>query len=85
MNIREKVAEAFVYMNETFGTDNATKTLNIDLSRQEIADTAGTTSEQVSRQLSNFESEKLISRKKRKIQILNGQGLENIVRDYKIG
>src|ERR1035437_2954045 len=42
MNIREKVAEAFVYLNEIFGTNPKTKTLNIELSRQEIADTAGT-------------------------------------------
>ncbi len=84
MNIREKVAEAFVYLNEIFGTNVKTKTLNIELSRQEIADTAGTTPEQVSRQLSDFEDEKLISRKKREIQILNLRGLQNIVRNYKI-
>ena len=84
MNIREKVAEAFVYLNEIFGTNPATKTLNIDLSRQEIADIAGTTPEQVSRQLSDFENEKLISRERREIQILNVIGLKNIVREYKI-
>lgn len=84
MNIREKVAEAFVYINEIFGTNPKTKTLNIELSRQELADTAGTTPEQVTRQLADFESEKLIFRKKREIQIINVAGLENIVRDYKI-
>jgi CRP-like cAMP-binding protein len=84
MNIREKVAEAFVYLNETFGTNPKTKTLNVELSRQEIADIAGTTPEQVTRQLSDFEDEKLISRKKREIQIINIKGLEKIVRDYKI-
>lgn len=84
MNIREKVAEAFVYINEIFGTNPKTKTLNIELSRQELADTAGTTPEQVTRQLADFESEKLILRKKREIQIINVAGLENIVRDYKI-
>lgn len=84
MNIREKVAEAFVYLNEILGTNPKTKTLNVELTRQEIADTAGTTSEQVSRQLTDFEEEKLIARKKREIQILNLKGLENIVRDYKI-
>ncbi len=84
MNIRENVAEAFVYLNEIFGTNPKTKTLNIELSRREIADTAGTTPEQVTRQLSDFEDEKLISRKKREIQIINLKGLENIVRNYKI-
>jgi len=84
MNIREKVAEAFVYLWEIFGTNQKTKTLNIKISRQELAYTAGTTSEQVSRQLTDFENEKLIIRKKREIQILNLKGLENIVREYKI-
>lgn len=84
MNIREKVAESFVYLNEIFGTNPKTKTLNIELSRQELADTAGTTPEQVTRQLTDFENEKLIFRKKREIQIINAKGLENIVRDYKI-
>lgn len=84
MNIREKVAEAFVYVNDIFGTNATTLTLNIELSRQEIADTAGTTPEQVSRQLSDFEDEKLIARIKRHIKILNIKGLEKIVRDYKI-
>lgn len=84
MNIREKVAEAFVYLDEIFGTNPKTKTLNIELSRQEIGDTAGTTPEQVTRQLSDFEDEKLIFRKKREIQIINLKGLENIVRNYKI-
>lgn len=84
MNIREKVAEAFDYLNEIFGIDPKTKTLNIELSRREIADIAGTTPEQVTRQLSDFESEKLIYRTKREIQILNRKGIENIVRNYKI-
>lgn len=84
MNIREKVAEAFVYLNEIFGINPETKTLNVELNRQEIADVAGTTPEQVSRQLSDFEEEKLIFREKRDIQILNGKGLEKIVHQYKI-
>lgn len=84
MNIREKVAEAFVYLNEIFGINPESGTLNIELNRQEIADIAGTTPEQVSRQLSDFEGEKLISREKRDIRILNLAGLQEIVKDYKI-
>lgn len=85
MNIREKVAQAFIYFYEVFGVDSNTKTLNVELSRQDIAETAGTTTEQITRQLRDFESEKLILRDKRQIQLLNIQGLEYIVRDYKIG
>lgn len=84
MNVREKVAEAFVYFNEVFGLNPATKTLNIPLSRQDIADLAGTTSEQVSRQLTEFEEEKLIIKNKRDIQIPDIRALEEIVKRYKI-
>jgi CRP-like cAMP-binding protein len=84
MNIREKVAEAFVYLSEIYGINSETGTLNIEMNRQEIADVAGTTPEQVSRQLSDFEDEKLILREKRDIRILNKKGLEDIVKDYKI-
>jgi CRP-like cAMP-binding protein len=84
MNIREKVAMAFVYCYEVFGIDPETRMLNISLSRQDLADIAGTTSEQVTRQLGDFESEKLISRNKRTIKLHNIKGLEEIVSEYKI-
>jgi len=84
MNIREKVAMAFTYSYELFGVNPDTRMLNISLSRQDIADIAGTTAEQVTRQLSDFESEKLIARNKREIILLNIKGLEDIVSDYKI-
>jgi len=84
MNIREKVAMAFMYIYEIFGMNPETKMLTISLSRQDIADLAGTTAGQVTRQLSDFENEKLITRNKREIIFLNINKLENIVSDYKI-
>jgi len=84
MNIREKVAEAFIYIYEKFGFNPQTKELNVELSRQDIGDIAGTTAEQVTRQLRDFEDQKLIFRKKRTIQLLNIKGLEYIVSNYKI-
>jgi CRP-like cAMP-binding protein len=84
MNTREKVAMAFVYSYEVFGMNPETRMLNVSLSRQDLADIAGTTSEQVTRQLGDFENEKLIFRNKRTIKILNIKGLDNIVSDYKI-
>ncbi len=84
MNIREKVAMAFLYCYQVFGMNAATKKLNVTLSRQDIADLAGTTAEQVTRQLSDFENEKLIAKNKREIIFLNIDKLENIVSEYKI-
>lgn len=84
MNVREKVAMAFIYSYEIFGMNPETKMLRISLNRQDIADIAGTTAEQVTRQLRYFETEKLIVRNKREIIFLNIKGLEDIVCDYKI-
>jgi CRP-like cAMP-binding protein len=84
MNTREKVAMAFVYSYEVFGMNPDTRMLNISLNRQDLADIAGTTAEQVTRQLSDFENENLIARNKRAIQFLNMKGLEEIVSEYKI-
>lgn len=82
MNIREKVAMAFLYSYEVFGVDDTTNKLKVSLNRQDIADIAGTTAEQVTRQLNDFEYEKLISRNKRDISFLNIHGMEEIVCDY---
>jgi CRP-like cAMP-binding protein len=84
MNIRKKVAMAFIYVYEVFGMNPETKMLNISLSRQDIADIAGTTAGQVTRQLSDFENEKLIARIKREIIFLNIKKMEDIISEYKI-
>jgi len=84
MNVREKVAQAFIYLKDVFGINTKTLQLNVDLSRRELADVAGTTSEQVTRQLNDFEGEKLIARSKREIQLINVKGIEQIIRDYRI-
>ncbi|MCC6600441.1 MAG: Crp/Fnr family transcriptional regulator [Crocinitomicaceae bacterium] len=84
MNTREKIAEAFIYLNEVFGTNSETKKLNIAFSRQDLADLAGTTPEQISRQLSEFEKEGAIKKHKRDIEITNLGHLQSIVKKYKI-
>jgi CRP/FNR family transcriptional regulator, cyclic AMP receptor protein len=84
MNIREKVAMAFFYCYDMFGMDEKIPKLKITLSRKDIADIAGTTSEQVTRQLGDFEKEKLIERIKREILLLDIKGLEGIISKYKI-
>jgi CRP-like cAMP-binding protein len=84
MNTREKVAMAFIYCYDVFGLDPKTKQLGITLSRQDIADIAGTTAEQVTRQLSDFENENLIAKHKREIIFPDIQKLEDIVSEYRI-
>lgn len=79
MNVREKVAETLLFIKEVFDAGLEEKILRVSLSRQEYADLAGTTAEQVSRYLTDFENEKLISKKGKKIQIINEQELRNII------
>ncbi len=79
MTIREKIADTLLYLKEIFGMNSADGSLSATLSRQEIADIAGTSAEQVIRELSDFESEKLIAKNGRKLLLLNVDGLFKIV------
>ena len=58
MTVREKVIDAFLYINRKFGQTD--ELLNLTLSRKDIADFAGTTEEQVIRVISALKKEKLI-------------------------
>ena len=79
MTIREKVADTLLYLKEVFGLDTKNKGLNVNLSRQEIAGIAGTTAEQVTRILTEFEEELLIEKRGKKILLHNEKGLEKMI------
>jgi CRP/FNR family transcriptional regulator, cyclic AMP receptor protein len=82
MNTREKVAEALLFIIDSWGLEDE-KDINIQISRQEIADIVGINSEQVVRQLSDFEKENMIIKQGREIEIKNKRSLRNIIRNYK--
>jgi CRP/FNR family transcriptional regulator, anaerobic regulatory protein len=69
MTVREKIIDAFLYINRKFG--HVKGYLNIQLSRKEIADFAGTTEEQVIRVISALKKEGLITTSEKKIGIKN--------------
>jgi CRP/FNR family transcriptional regulator len=70
--VRERLAETLIILKETYGTKTEnSSTLDIDLSREDLANIVGTATETVIRLLSDFKSEKLIATKGRKIEILN--------------
>lgn len=83
MNIREKIAETLLLINENFGV-NDNNELNVHFTREDIAAVAGTTSEQVVRQFTDFELEGLISKKGRKIEILNLDKLKKVIKDMNL-
>jgi CRP/FNR family transcriptional regulator, anaerobic regulatory protein len=70
MNVRERVIDTLLYIHKKFGHTN--ELINLDLSRKEIADFAGTTEEQVTRVISSLKREALIKTVGKKI------GLEQI-------
>jgi CRP-like cAMP-binding protein len=78
MNVREKVAESLLCIHNAFGIV-ATGELGVILSRQEIAEVAMTTKEQVSKCLSEFEQEKKIAIIGKKISIINLEGLKQMI------
>lgn len=81
MNTREKISEALLLLCEAFGLNEKNK-LNVPFTREDIANIAGTSAEQVMTQLTGFEEEGLISKVGRKIKILNLEGLQNIIAKY---
>ncbi len=83
MNVREKVAEALLLIRDVFGTHPADGTLNVCLSRQEIADMTGAMVEQVSRELGEFQKENLIAKTGRSgIVITNVNGMLELIKKY---
>lgn len=61
MTVRERIAEALLLINSTFAKKNGVGTiLDVNLSRKEIAEIAGTYPEQVSRYLSEFKEEGIV-------------------------
>lgn len=75
MNNEEKVIFGLVYIMESFGLNESDQTLNIKLSRQEIADLVGTNAEQVSRVLPYLKEKKMVAINEKQIQILDKEQL----------
>jgi CRP-like cAMP-binding protein len=84
MNVREKIAEALLYINLFFGTNPDDGTLNISSCRLVIACLTGINKDQVSKQLKDFIKEKLIVKLKRRIKLVNLKLLEKLVYNFGI-
>lgn len=69
--VRERMAEAILFLRETYGTESDGKTLNVSLSREEIANVVGTATETAIRLLSEFKTDAIIELQAKKIKIIN--------------
>lgn len=70
-NVRERMAEALLFLKATYGLEEDNQTIMVNLSREEIADYVGTSTESCIRLLSEFNHDKIIELKGKKIKILN--------------
>lgn len=76
-SVRERLAEILLLLKDNFSLDSD-KTLQISLTREELANTVGTATESIIRLLSEFKQEKLVDLDGRKIKIINIPGLTKV-------
>ena len=81
MNTREKISEALLLLLKNFGLNEQNR-LDVPFTREDIANIAGTTAEQVMTQLTEFEKNGLILKEGREIKMLNFTGLQNIIAKF---
>ena len=75
--VKERLAEILLLLKDDFELD-VENTLQISLTREELANMVGTATESVIRLLSEFKQEQLINLNGRKIKIINIPGLTRI-------
>jgi CRP/FNR family transcriptional regulator len=76
--VNQRIAEAILWIKNTFGYQEDNKTINANLTRSELAGIAGTSTETTIRVLSEFQKDKLIELKGKSISILNENQLKAI-------
>ena len=75
--VRERLAEVLLILKDSFDLDNQ-NTLQISLTREELANIVGTATESVIRLLSEFKQDNLIELQGRKIKLINLSGLHRV-------
>lgn len=74
-SVRERVAEALLVLKNTFGTEEDGETLNLPLTREEIADIVGTAPESLIRMLSDLKADNIIETHGRRIRLVDHKAL----------
>lgn len=76
--VRNRVAEALTMLRDSFGFETDGRTLNVVITRREIGEIAGITTETTIRTLSDFKQEGLIGLDRKKISLLDERKLQDI-------
>ena len=83
MTVRERVADAILLVQESFGSKNGNKGLiDVELSRKDIAEIAGTYPEQVSRFITEFKESKILDLDGKKIILHHPKKLQEMIEKY---
>jgi CRP-like cAMP-binding protein len=77
--VRQRIAEAFIYLEENFGTDR-NGYLALTLSREDIANVVGTATESAIRIISDFKKLGLIKTNGKKVAIADRKALNEVVK-----
>ncbi len=80
--VLERVAETLLMLREYYGLEDEDKSLNITITREEIANIVGTATETVIRLMSELRKEGLIELEGKKIRILKSDALLKIANLY---
>ncbi len=80
--VRERVAEALLILKHTYGLEADESTLNISLTRDDLANIVGTASASLIRLLSEFNKDNIIELQGKKIKIINMQKLTHLANLY---
>lgn len=76
-SVLERMSEAIILLDNNFGREEDGLTLNVNLTRSELADIAGTTTETAIRTLAQLKEEGTIDLGEKKIRIID---LKNLIR-----
>ncbi len=79
--VKQRVAEAFLYLKSNFGVDNGGFLL-VRLSREDIANVVGTATESAIRIISEFKKLGYIKTSGKKISIINERKLQDLVQGF---
>lgn len=79
-HIRGRLAESLIFLQDNYGTDEDGASINVYLSREDLANLSNMTTSNAIRTLSMFVSEKIITLDGRKIKIINEEKLRKISR-----
>lgn len=80
--VRERLAEVLLFIKETYGLEADGKTLNVVLTREELANIIGTATETLIRLLADFKHENLIELEGKRIRLANQPALLHIANVY---